>query len=349
MLGHLHRGMWRALTAVLAILAFGTPQSVTAYTIYLPRVHEAITEAARQCFEAARRQGAAPADCRTSRSDVARLSKLQWSLTNEQREVRWPDDPRREIKSFGVGRSGLNGKLGRCGKKIEKRGRRLHRIALFCASHYGDLQFLHAMKSTAAEDVADTREKILAWARFTYEVASEQVKDNEAYCNQFGGSKAAIGAAMVPVEFPYCGTTERAWTVGEFFSFRCGSLFLWKSCAVLGGEGLVKTTATGALLHMVQDSYSQSHARRASPVPREADGSLKALVSCAKPIGYEVYDEVSMRGHAAADEVPQWNSDCDDERRSADDVITASAMVMYHLDRRSPTEEIVEYLERRVF
>jgi hypothetical protein len=208
---------------------------------------------------------------------------------------------------------------------------------------------LDAAGNQVPEDAATTRSKILAWAAFTYDVATGRIPQTANYCSHFGGSGSPIASSMVPEGFPFCSTSGQAWTVGRFFTLRCGSPVIFEgNCGGVQGEGLVETVATGALLHLIQDSYSQSHAYRTDAPVLDTRGRALPRVECGKPRTYFAYTKETQKGHSQADERPQWMASCN-EMIEADDVLTASAMTLYHLDRRSPTAEFVAYLERRVF
>lgn len=338
------------LAIAVSTLLLGAPAS--SYDIMAPRIHEAFTLAAEECWKSAKARGAEPSDCSAYRPRVAQLSGLQWSLLAAQREVRWPDDPRREIKSLGFTRPLFNGKLGLCEGKMARRGRELHRVGLFCASHYGDLQFLHAMASTNADSDSGaaarrTRQKMLEWAAFTYEVATGRIAPEESYCDQFVG-RASIRDAMVPTGFPYCGSGSKAWTVAEFFSFRCSRVLLWESCPVVSGTpDFVPTVAKGALLHMIQDSFSQSHSVRSIEAETDGAGNPLPRVECNAPSRFFTYSLETKAGHSIADKLPHWQPSCANTSRH--DILAASAMTFHHIDAKTPTPRFVAYLSERVF
>ena len=103
-------------------------------------------------------------------------------------------------------------------------------------SHFGDMQFMHAM-AVRGETLARSRERILFWAQFTYQVASGEI-----------ATESTIG--MLPQFAAILGGFE-AVTVAEFFEIR-GSTDPEK----------IRRIALGALLHTIQDSFSEAHAER---------------------------------------------------------------------------------------
>ena len=120
-----------------------------------------------------------------------------------------------------------------------ERARARHTLQnLLRRSHYGDMQFLHAMASPG-EAPARTRERVLHWAAFSYQVANGSI---------------AVDAPL--------GSLDPAWhnnilrglgdrTVHQLFETR----------SVASAE-TIRRLALGALLHMVQDSFSASHTGR---------------------------------------------------------------------------------------
>jgi hypothetical protein len=265
--------------------------------------------------------------------------------------VRWPDDPRREITSVGVARPFLNGYDKGCERKL-RRSRAVQHIGTFCASHFGEWQFMHAMAvsrpsssgGTEVDNATLTRAKMLEWAAFSYGVARGETELSQSYCTAFkrGGY---IEGVMVPSGFEMC-SGGNPWTVGTFFSVRCGQFLFFGWCRPLRlDNAFVRTVATGAILHMIQDSYSQSHVRRTDTVlasPRYP------VVECGKPREYFVYNKANQKIHDGADQLPRWGESCTG-RSDADDVITASAMALAMIDRGAPTPEFIRYLEDRVF
>ena len=100
-------------------------------------------------------------------------------------------------------------------------------------------------------------------------------------------------------------------------------------------------TARGALLHVIQDSFSQSHAMRGP-----ATTPFTPRIVCMVPTGF--YNYLGQEGHADADHIPALDESCLGNG-SIDDPITASAMALHHMDRRTGAREFNCYLQARVF
>ena len=103
-------------------------------------------------------------------------------------------------------------------------------------SHYGDMQYLHAMASRG-ETLAQGHARILLWAKFAYQVASGEI-----------AADAKIGTLP---EFGSILNGFEAVSVAQFFETRDNVT-----------PERVRRLALGALLHTVQDSFAEGHAGR---------------------------------------------------------------------------------------
>ena len=104
-------------------------------------------------------------------------------------------------------------------------------------SHFGDMQYLHAMASRG-ETLAQGHARILLWARFAYQVASAEIP-----------ADTRIGALP---EFATILNGFEGVTVSEFFDIRDNLT-----------PARTRRLALGALLHTVQDSFAEGHTGRA--------------------------------------------------------------------------------------
>jgi hypothetical protein len=104
-------------------------------------------------------------------------------------------------------------------------------------SHFGDLQFLHAMASKDGELAKETQYKIMKWAEFAYKVATGEIPQR-------------VKLKEIPIP--------------EIRNLFAGDLKLESKTIeqLFKGPQFVKRVAIGTLLHMVQDSYAQGHADR---------------------------------------------------------------------------------------
>lgn len=116
--------------------------------------------------------------------------------------------------------------------------------SLLARSHFGDLQFLHAMGSKDGETAAQTRDKILMWAEFTWKIGVGE------YTND-----------RVIAELPVSGLAEyfqysKNWRVQDLFAL--GNPWIRKPQSM-------SEVAIGSLLHIIQDSFAEGHVERRAP------------------------------------------------------------------------------------
>ncbi len=106
-------------------------------------------------------------------------------------------------------------------------------------SHFGDMQFLHSMASRVGDLAQDTKLSILMWAEFAYKVASGSIPAN------------------TPLKDVHVSGFEKLFR-GQGATVE--NLFLMGDETYRGSQ--LKDFAFGTLLHMVQDSFSESHVSR---------------------------------------------------------------------------------------
>ena len=124
---------------------------------------------------------------------------------------------------------------------------------LLVRSHFGDMQFLHAMASTDGETPDVTQARILAWSEF-------------AWRTSLGEYDLETTVVDVPLPgFPELFKTNREWRIQDLFALG--------NPHIRSPEAMAKV-AFGSLLHMVQDSFAPGHVERRSPVAgRVCEGS----------------------------------------------------------------------------
>jgi hypothetical protein len=171
---------------------------------------------------------------------------------------------------------------------LEILGRREQTIPTL-RSHFGDMQFLHAMAVRSGESALDTREKALRWAEFSYRVARGEI---EGRANVYGLRDAA--STMDPA--------TRDWVSALF---RAPDKKLWRVQDVfLPKSGELRLVAFGTLLHLVEDSYSASHVRRVS---QRVQANGCPSYDAADPIvEFRTYVGQDTEKHAVCDDAPDW-------------------------------------------
>jgi hypothetical protein len=119
------------------------------------------------------------------------------------------------------------------------------RASLLARSHFGDLQFLHAMAGADNERTQDTKRRVMMWAEFTW-------------LTSIGEYKLEKRLKEVPIEgmSKLFGRTE--WRVQDLFTL--GNVPL---------RSRIREVAFGSLLHMVEDSFAKGHVEREEAVQGE--------------------------------------------------------------------------------
>lgn len=114
---------------------------------------------------------------------------------------------------------------------------------LMTRSHFGDLQFLHAMASADDVDPIVTQKKILDWIEFGWRVAVEEFD-----------AKTRLSDIRIDTIKEHFGCTQ--WTVSDIYVLGRNDTKMLKH---------INEIAFGSILHTVQDSFSSAHADRAEP------------------------------------------------------------------------------------
>lgn len=173
--------------------------------------------------------------------------------------VRWNDDPpfrlsRDQGKGLGckveetiryITQPACWGGLFSDAKKMAARGEPMDAASgasMLHRSHFGDLQFLHAMASRDGETAAETQRKILMWSEFVWRTG-------------LGEYKLETQLRDIPVEGfgEHFGKSE--WRVQDLFTL--GNIALRQR---------PNEVAFGSLLHLVQDSFANGHVDRREPI-----------------------------------------------------------------------------------
>lgn len=254
----------------------------------------------------------------------------------------------------------------------------LYQVGLMCSGHYGKLGFLHAMMSSddwdkmsgraygprisgdKARDI--TRAKILAWAAFTYNVAAGRQSLDDRVCDAVAAKYRPLADAFRDNldDWRECTGGAASWKVRDFFTFLCPNPAIpdpakpeleTKPCGRLGdanADDAARLNAEGALLHMIQDSYSQSHVRRLRD--GQPDGlPPRAAIVCTPPLLYYYYDPTNRSYHSSYDKEP-WIDALSCRNGAVDDPVSAGATLIAMLaDKQRPTSDFIDYLSARVF
>lgn len=108
---------------------------------------------------------------------------------------------------------------------------------LLYRSHFGDLQFMHAMASYDGETAAQTQERMRLFARYMWGVATKELRNDIPIRD--------LGIEGLGTYFPGEMTTTNLLATG-----------------IVEARRHLDEVALGVILHMVQDSFSAAHATR---------------------------------------------------------------------------------------
>ena len=130
-------------------------------------------------------------------------------------------------------------KIVGCLPAVREKGSRVITGNLLARSHYGDLQFLHAMAQDDGLDPAGTRADVLGWIEFAWKVATREI---------------AQGTLLRDLDIPVMKDRFHCsgWSVADLY--------------VLGRQDsmlpFLHDIAFGSVLHTVQDSFAEGHVDR---------------------------------------------------------------------------------------
>ena len=132
-------------------------------------------------------------------------------------------------------------------------------------SHFGDLQFLHAMATKAGEQAETTKQHLMEWLEIMYKLA----------CGDQGISPTDQLASKFPSHFDNSTTPNGSATLRELILATTPS-YGWVN---------LERRALGICLHIVQDSYTIGHAQRLLLNPQDLaprDQQGESLPICAR-------------------------------------------------------------------
>lgn len=285
-------------------------------------VHEEVTQFARAC--AANASGAVdiPVVCPpdTLPASVPQGNKYD-SLV---RGVWWNDDPNQYLFAGWQAKWLIwmedADRIAKYGVNLRGRKAAIDRnYVMTYRSHYGDLQFLHAMASGEGEPADVTRGNVLDWAEFAYAVATGRL-DPES--------------KLEAVDLPF---------VRRYFDHRPGwsIAYLFAPKYRLKREEHYRDMALGALLHTVQDSYSDPHAAR----------HFDASPACARGgiARFHFYGGQDSRKHKQADTLDAFKARQNGEFTDTQNPINVSATLIRYAANDVGWPVVREYLDTTVF
>ena len=228
-------------------------------------------------------------------NETRRATGCEPDTRDHEAGVRWNDDPGFKFlpgrgKYFGC-RAGKTvravtqpwcwARVFRHGENAAARGVRLtgRNGNLLVRSHFGDLQFPHAMALEDGESPEQTWRAIMAWMEFTWRTAT--------------GDDGFESRRLVN-ELPIDGFAERfrynpGWRIQDLFALDNTGAHRAK---------VIQRIAFGSLLHVVQDSFAAGHVDRAPPTPGATCAGWRALGEIRE---FHSYSRQDSHKHGLAD------------------------------------------------
>ncbi|QOJ24712.1 MAG: hypothetical protein HRU78_14595 [Gammaproteobacteria bacterium] len=143
-------------------------------------------------------------------------------------------------------------------------------------SHFGDLQFFHAMASTDGERAFETKIKIMLWAEFLWNVMTQDLEP----------ATKLNSINIAGFDF----FEKKNWTIQDLF------MISYKASHIKKDN--LSDIAFGSLLHMIQDSFSESHViRNDSQLGAQCSGNLPKPGTIVKFLSYQNQDHDEHAEH----------------------------------------------------
>lgn len=262
---------------------------------------------------------------------VKQFDAIPYTANHWGDPVRWPDDPRRQVYSVHGLKVLYRLEFGGCKRRLAE----TDDADLLCESHFRRFQFFHAMK-VPSDDDAQTRAKILSWTGFSFDVATDRVEGSAPLCEavkSYPGLAGSFATSCLP------NGTMREWKIADLFASTCR-----RTCELpQNADALTRASALGAIIHLVQDSFSQAHTARGGVF---SAGPYSARIVCLPVQRFYSYDEAQAKIHGSGDGTPMFDEEC---RFSAIvDPITASARLMWLWRNNCQSSWAVELIDRAV-
>lgn len=338
----------------LLFVIFATPTQ--ARSIWLKgEYHEQMSLDSMYCAQASGEQPTSCANRPTSWHQGIDLTSIHiGTLSQEEmiKAVRFPDDPVKELSfknPIGLIRWSWNMGIVGCNDKVNGLVQGLR-----CSSHYGPFQFLHAMSSKNDIEAKETKAKIMSWIEYLtliIENKNDFIKSN--YCEYWSSEKEnqnPIANYMIPEGkdgFPCKLDSGPPWTIATPLAFHCK--FKIVTCNVNLNERNIKNNAIGALLHLIQDSFTQGHAIRGDCCNNTSKVDI-AKYQCLPIEQFNSYQKQEKSAHADADGQPSAGTSCKDNQVQHDP-ITAGAIILWKIqhEKTNLSASIYQYLDANVF
>jgi hypothetical protein len=183
-------------------------------------------------------------------------------------------------------------------------------------SHFGDMQFLHSMASEEKEPAGQTKRKILAWSGFMYKLALGEINP--------GTSIRKTG--LRDIDSLFANRDENVQT-----------LFVSQAPWEYQADEDLHLFAMGVLIHMVSDSFPDSHVERDETRGEECQ-NVRGKSKPGRIRSFHVYVQQDISAHSKAE------SDGQLAYRMAD-LIDVNRTLMEYYYRKAPWDALKAYLD----
>ena len=187
-------------------------------------------------------------------------------------------------------------------------------------SHLGDMQFLHSMASSDQERAFETKQKIMSWAQFVYRIALGEIDR---------------GTSIKDTDIP---------EINSLFTYRYDTvqtLFVNDAPREYKDDENLHLFAMGVLIHMVSDSFVDSHAERGDQLGRDCKGVTdKRKPGPIKSFHTYLTQDATAHGKAEIMEVLGYQIYHPDPN-----LIDVGQTIMTYYNRKAKWEELQVYLD----
>jgi len=187
-------------------------------------------------------------------------------------------------------------------------------------SHFGDMQFLHSMASSEQERAGETKQKIMAWAEFMYRIALGEVT-------------RGTSIKKTPIS-----------DINSLFTYRYDTvqtLLVSDAPREYKDDENLHLFAMGVLLHMIADSFSNSHVERGEQLGQNCRNvSGKRHPGWIR--GFHVYNLQDSSAHSDAESDYALAYQINYFETS---VVDVGQTIMEYYSRKAPWEELKGYLD----
>lgn len=190
--------------------------------------------------------------------------------------------------------------------------------SLLARSHFGDLQFLHAMAERDGEPASETRRRVLMWAEFAWRTSLGEY-----------GLESRLRGVPIAGMTEFFGHTE--WRVQDLFT--------------LGNPPLrryVHEVAFGTLLHAVEDSFAKGHVEREEGLEGATCPDTARLPMPGRVREFHSYVRQNGSRHGHYDSAEAFKAHMLAERPN---VVEVGRALRELNDARAPWEQARPYLE----